>query len=187
MKTFNNRDWLSACSHLSFSLSHGISWEPQWSGREGRVKGQEVEQGGGELHVEHHHTEGTTGSTLEATTLMQHVIHCLFVFFSCLYYICVPHCNLKHITDMLATHTRHVQGQWLLVFFFLLNGSCCTDSTAVRLCYDGSCQDWEINPFLGQGKQTRLTKGLWDDDRCLLIPIKSWNWLKNMQKGVFED
>lgn len=54
--------WFSATendtSHLPFSPSHGISREPPRPGLEGRVEGQEVAQGGGELHVEHHHTEG---------------------------------------------------------------------------------------------------------------------------------
>lgn len=43
---------------LSFSVSDGVSREPPWLGRKGRVEGQEAAQGGGELHVEHHHTEG---------------------------------------------------------------------------------------------------------------------------------
>lgn len=74
--------WLSTIendtrSHLSFSLSHGISREPPWPGHEGRVEGQKVAQGGGELHVEHHHTEGKTfihsRHTLATAVLLQHV------------------------------------------------------------------------------------------------------------------
>lgn len=54
----NHKDWLDPCSCVSFSLSDGISREPPRLGHEGGAEGQEVAQGGGELHVEHHHTEG---------------------------------------------------------------------------------------------------------------------------------
>lgn len=62
-------------SHLPFSPSHGISREPPWPGLEGGVEGQEVAQGGGELHVEHHHTEGEmiySRQTDGSTVLLQH-------------------------------------------------------------------------------------------------------------------
>lgn len=45
------------CSFFIYH-SYGVSWEPPWLGREGGAEGQEASQSGGELHVEHHHTEG---------------------------------------------------------------------------------------------------------------------------------
>lgn len=180
MMTFNNRDWLSACSHLSFSLSHGISWEPQWSGRKGRVKGQEVEQGGRELHVEHHHTEGTTGSTPEATVLVQHVIHCLFVF--SVYITFAFHVVIWNALQICLQHTQQCSGSMTL-------GSFSPWTVAVVQTQPPSVSLWRLlsglgnkpvsravvigSTHMGAWKQIRMTKGLWDDDRCLLTPIKS--------------
>ena len=59
---FNKPPWIPATKPdltlILPSLSDGISWEPAWPGCEGRAKGKKAAQGGGELHVEHHHTEG---------------------------------------------------------------------------------------------------------------------------------
>lgn len=45
-------------SRLFLSRSYGISREPPRPGCEGRLERQKAAQGCGELHVEHHHSEG---------------------------------------------------------------------------------------------------------------------------------
>lgn len=48
----------SALTMLLLSHSHGVPREPARPGREGGLEGPKAAQGGGELHLEHHHPEG---------------------------------------------------------------------------------------------------------------------------------
>lgn len=61
------------------SLSHGVSREPPRPGHEGGAEGEEAAQGGGELHVEHHHPEGEASCT--GSHSRHDIIHICFLLF----------------------------------------------------------------------------------------------------------